>query len=229
MTKLPASQSDSGTVAIYTSEMKLTSTTDTAGPDITAFEMLPDGRQLTADKWNRKLKLYDSNNQFLSERVFPGCPWCIVLLSETEAFVSLPNIDSLQYVTVSKDPALMEVRKVNYKPFALVKYGDDLLATVLFDADWSVEVIDKHGKIKRTIYQDKDLVFSGPYSIALSVDQKSVYVSDIDNGCVGLSVDGNVVFQYDDQEVRTIYAGLALGRDCLFLGLIKEMVTRFDD
>ena len=47
-------------------------------------------------------------------------------------------------------------------------------------------------------------------------DQKTVYVVDVDKGCIGLTMDGNVVFQYQDQKVK-FYAGLAVGRDCLFI------------
>ena len=215
--KSPVSQSDPRTVAIYTGELKSRTITDTKDPVVESYEMLPDGRQLISDSNNNKLKLYDSNNQFLSELVLPGMSCYAVLLSDTEAVVSLPNINSLQYITIGTDLTLSKTKKVNYKPFAMVKYGDDILATV-GDKVWKVAVIENHGTVKRTIYQDNGSLFSKPYYIDLSVDQKTVYVVDGYKGCIGLSMDGNVVFQYQDQKVK-YYLGPAVRRDCLFIAV----------
>ena len=211
----PASQSDSGTVAIYTGELKLRTTTDTAGPWILSYEMLPDRRQLLADCVNKKLKLYDSKNQFISELVLPDTPFGIVLLSDNEAVVSLPDVSSLQYITIRKNITLTLTKKVYYKPVAMVKYGDDILATVR-DRFCKVALIDRDGNIKRTIYQDNGSHFSKPCYIAPSVDQKTVYVADQDKGCVGLSMDGNVMFQHQDQKVK-LYGGLAVSDDCVYI------------
>ena len=45
-----------------------------------------------------------------------------------------------------------------------------------------------------------------------------MYLVDKDNGCIGLSMDGNVVFQYQIEKMQH-YAGLAVGRNCLFIGV----------
>ena len=217
--KSPASQSEPGTDTIYTGELKPRTTTDTKCPGISSCEMLPDKRLLITDKDNKKVKLYDSNNQYLSELALPDKPWSVVLLSDTEAVVSLPNISKLQYITIGTDLVISETKKVNYLPLAMVKYGDNILATVR-DRFWKVAVIYKHGTVQGTIYQDKGSIFSKPWFIGLSVDQKTVYIVDQNNGCIGLSMDGNVVLQYHDQKVQ-LYAGLVVDRDCLFIGFIQ--------
>ena len=213
VTPSPASQSDPGTVLIYTGELKPRTATDTKDPEISSYEKLPDGRQLITDCNNNKLKLYDPNNQFLSELTLPDMPVSVVSLSDTKAVVSLPNINTIQYITIGTDLAVSETKNVNYEPWAMVKYGDDILATV-HDSLWKIAAIDNHGAVKRTIYQDNGSLFSKPRFIGLSVDQKTVYIVDIDKGCIGLSMEGNIVFQYQDQKVK-LYAGLAVGRDRL--------------
>ena len=215
VTPSPASQSDPGTVVIYTGELKPRTTTDTKDPLICSYEKLSDGRQLTRDQVNYKLKFYDSANQFLSELTLLDMPVSVVLLSDAKAVASLPDIESLQYITIGTDLAVSETKKLNYEPWAMVKYGDDILATVN-DRFWKVAVIDKLGTVKRTIYQDNGSLFSKPRFIGLSVDQKTVYIVDIDKGCIGLSMEGNIVFQYQDQKVK-LYVGLAVGRDRLFI------------
>ena len=217
LTPSPASQSDPGTVAIYTGELKTRTATDTNDPAISSYEKLPDGRQLICDQFNNKLKLYDANNQFLSELTLPDMPVSVVLLSDTQAVVSLPNINTMQYIIIDTDLAVSETKNVHYKPVAMVKYGNDILATI-YDRFLNVAVIDNNGTVKRTIYQDNGSLFSRPGYIDLSSDQKTVYVVDNDKGCIGLSMDGNVMFQYQDQKVK-YYAGLAVGRDCLFIGV----------
>ena len=217
VTPSPASQSDPGTVAIYTGELKLRTTTDTKTTTMISYDKLPDGRKLIIDCENNKLKLYDSTNQFLSELTLPDIPWSVVSLSDSEAVVSLPFINSLQYITIGTDLAVSESKKVNYRPGAMVKYGDDILA-IVNDRFVKVVVIDNHGTVKRPIYQDNGSLFSEPFDIGLSVDQKTVYIVDQNKGCIGLSMDGNVEFQYQDQKVKN-YAGLAVGRDCLLIGV----------
>ena len=218
VTKAPTAKPDPGCVAIYTGELNTRTANDTKAPVIISYEKLSDGRQLITDNENNKLKLFASNNQFLSELVLPGRPWSVMLLCDTEAVVSLTSIKSLQYITIGTNLSLSEIKKkVNYPPAAMVKYGDDILATVS-DRFWKVAVIDKRRTVKKTIYQDNGSLFSEPYFIDLSVDQKTAYVVDQNKGCIGLSIDGNVVFQYQDQKVE-YYAGLAVGRDCLFIGV----------
>ena len=217
VTPSSASQSDPGTVVIYTGELKPRTTTDTKDPVIISYEKLSDGRQLICDQVNNKLKLYDANNQFLSELTLPDMPVSVVLLSDTEAVMSLPIIKILYYITIGTDLAVSETKKFNFQPGAIVKYGDDILATVN-DRFLKVAVIDNHGTVTRTIYQDNGSLFSRPGYIDLSVDQKTVYVVDRDKGCIWLSMDGNIVFQYQDQKVK-MYGGLAVDRDCLFIGV----------
>ena len=216
VTKSP-SQPDTETVAIYTGELKTRNATDTREPNITPYEKLPDGRHLIVDNQNNKLKLYDSNNQYLSELVLPDMPASAVLLRDNEVMLSLPNITSLQYINIGTHLSLSQTKKVKYKPLAMVKYGDDILATIR-DGFCKVVVIDNHGTVKRTIYQDNDSIFSSPFYIGLSVDQKTVYVVGQDKGCIGLTMDGNIVFQYQDQTMK-YYAGPAVGRASVFISV----------
>ena len=164
VTKLQDSQSYLGSVAIYTGELKARTTTDSRDPVITSYEMLSDGRQLLTDRKHQKLKLYDSNSQFISEITLPGMPWHVVLLNDHEAVVSLPDIRSLQYIAIGADIALSDTKMVNFVPSAMVKYDDDILSTVP-NRIWKVAVIDNHGTVRRTIYQDDGSLFSKPWYI----------------------------------------------------------------
>ena len=214
VTKSPAFQSDPGTVSMYTGELKPRTPTDTKDPMISSYEKLTDGQQLIPNFMNKKLKLYDSNNQFLSELALFHTPIYVVSLCDSED-VSLPDIYSLLYIVIGTDLAVSETRKIDYQPVAMVKCGVDILATV-GDNFLKVVVIDKHGTVKKIIYADNGSLFSEPYYIDLSIDQKTVYVLDMGKCCTGLSMNGNVLFHYHDQKMKP-YGGLAVGKDCLFI------------
>ena len=133
-----------------------------------------------------------------------------MLLNDHEAVVSLPEIRSLKYITIGTGIVVSE-------PWTMVKYGSDILATV-YDSIWKVNVIDKRVTMTRKVHKESGSIFSRPFCIGLSVDKKTVYVVDYDKGFIGLSVDGYIVFQYQDQKVE-FFDGLAVGRDCLFISV----------
>ena len=203
----------SDTVAIYTGEIKVNTETDTVEAGVSSYETLPDGRHLLVDTENKKLKLFDTNKHLLSELVLLGQPISVVLLRDAEAVISLPWMRALQYVRINKGLEQIETRKLDYKPGPMVKYGEDIIA---FTGRHIIEVIDKHGKIKQTIYKDDGSLFTRPESLALSTDQETVYVTDQKNGCVGISLNGTIAFRYQDQKIK-LYSGLAVRDDSLFI------------
>ena len=65
-------------------------------------------------------------------------------------------------------------------------------------------------------YQIQKNKFSIQRSEGLSIDQKTVYVVDVEKDCTGLSMDGYIVFRYRDQNV-----GLAIDGVSLFISVAK--------
>ena len=162
VTKHETSLSGPGTVAIYTGELNPRLTTNAKNPAIRKYEKLSDGRHLITNGRNNKLESYDSNNQYISELVLSDIPWSVVSHPDSVAVVSLPGINSLQYITIGTDLAISKTKKVYHHPSAMVKYGDDILATV-FHMFWKVAVIDNHGAVMRVIYKDNGSLFCKPY------------------------------------------------------------------
>ena len=124
---------------------------------------------------------------------------------------------SLHNIAIGTNLAVSETRKFDYQPVAMVKYGVDILATV-GDRFLKVAVVDKQGTVKKTLYADNGSLFSEPYYVDFSVDQKTVYVLDMGKCCTGLSMNGNVLFHYHDQKVKR-YGGLAVGKERLFISV----------
>ena len=187
---------------------------------ISSFDILPDGRQILIDQANEKIKLYDHNNFLVTEHISSVKPLHVVILSNTEAVVSTGTNTPLK-VTIGDGLAVTDT-KSKYVFGPSIRSGEDIIAILLIRDIFRVSVLNKDLTIKKTIVKDdnqtlfRDLTF-----LAASDDRSMLFVLDHDNGCFGFEMDGHIQFHYQDQGEK-IYRGLAVGRDCLFLGVKGE-------
>ena len=191
-------------------------------PLVTSFDVLPDGRKLVLDLNNDRIQLYDKNNIFITESVLPireGEHYCnsFVFCSSTEALV-LTDCGRVFKVTIGDELAISEI-EMNVKIFMMAKYGEDFVAMLLKDSkeDVCLCIIDKSTKqIMKTFLEDNGTLFKDPDITAVSADNNTVYVLDLDRGCYGITSDGQVLFHYQNP-VAESYAGLAVVSDGLFI------------
>lgn len=220
VTKSSVFVASAGATAIYTDEIKLKTETDTCNPFITSYKELYGGRKLLVDITNKKLKLYDPHNRLLTELVLPDNPWNVVSLSDTELVVSFLLTQSLQYISIGNELIPTDVIHTSYQIFAMVKYGDDILASI-YDDIYKIAIINKGGTIKKIIMTDNGSVFNNPHFLALSADQKTVFIVDSSVGCIGIDVEMHSGKIWSlDAEVKS-FIGLAVCDDCLFIGVDK--------
>ena len=199
----------------YTGEMMVKKNVGDKLPVVTTFDVLQDGRKLVLDYNNDKIQLYDKNNTFLTETVLPdeSC-YSVVLNSSTEALVST-SYCRLFKVRISDEFAVSEI-KTNYKILSMTKYGEDVLC---FDIQRQLCVIDKNmEKIIKTILKDDGTLFSAAQAfLGVSADKNTIYVLDCIKGCYGITIDGQVVFHYQNSEAVG-YLGLVVDSDGLLIG-----------
>ena len=201
------------TTPIYTGEMKVKKNVGDKPPVVTSFDVLQDGRMLVLDANNNKIQLYDKNNTFLTETVLPvkEDEKCIsvVVNSSTEALVSTDD-GRLFKVRISDELAVSEI-KTNFKILSMTKYGEDVLCV---DIQGQLCVIDKNmEKIINTILTDDE----APVFLGVSADKNTIYVLDGYNGCYGITLDGQIVFHYQNSEAG-VYNGLVVDSDGLSIG-----------
>ena len=186
-------------------------------PLISSFEILPDGRKILIDQANKKLKLYNHNNFLITEHVLSEEPFNILALSSTEAVVST-GTNTLLKVTIGDGLAVTET-KSKYVLGASIRRGEDIIAILHISGIDCVSVLNKDSTIKKTIIKDDNkTLFRNPLYLDASDDRSMLFVVDWYNGCFGFTMDGQVQLHYQDQEEKT-YIGIAVGRDCLFLGV----------
>ena len=231
------------TEPIYSGEVLLTTNTeledhDSAGgkvgiedeshtgdkiPIFTSFDKLSDGRQLLIDQANKKVKLYDQNNILVTEHILSVSSdnnmSHVVVLSNTEAVVSTCT-NTPHKVTIGGDLSVTETKSTHLIG-PIIKCGEDVIAILKVNNIIQISVLDKALTIKKTIIKDDKKLFRLPVFLAASDDKSMLFVADYFNGCFGFTIDGHVRFHYQDHDARS-YGGLAVGRDCLFLGVRDE-------
>ena len=71
------------------------------------------------------------------------------------------------------------------------------------------------GKIVRCIIRDDKSLFRTPILIGRSPDQATMFVTDHRKVCIGLSLEGQITFQYQGTGMM-VYENLAVGRNCCY-------------
>ena len=205
------------TTPTYTGEMNVKKNVGDKPPAVASLDVLQDGRKLVLDYNNAKIQLYDKNNTFLTETVLPvkedeKCR-SFVLNSSTEALVST-HYGRLFKVRISDEFAVSEI-KTNYRIYSMTKYGEDILCV---DIQRQLCVIDKNmEKTIKIILRDDGTLFRIPAFLGVSADKNTIYVLDLDKGCYGIALDGQIVFHYQNSEAGG-YGGLVVDSDGLFIG-----------
>ena len=214
------------TTPIYTGEMEVKR--DKVGgkvPAVISFSVLQDGRKLVLDCNNDKIQLYDRNNTYVTETVLPvkegGQFVSVVPNNNTEALVTTSKFRVFK-VMIDDELAVSEI-KTKYGIFAMTKYGEDNLCVILHKDQVQVCILDKNMKnIIQTIIKDGRKLFEAPWYLGFSADKNTVYVLDCFKGCFGITLDGRIMFNYQNQEAED-YWGLVVDSDGLFIG------TRIDN
>ena len=168
-----------GPTVTYTGEMKVKTRTDTVEPAISTYNELPNGRKLLVDWMNKKVKMFDDQNLFMSEVVLgDGIPWSLVLLSTTEAVVSSMN-DALHYLHISdvlkwtktkrlSDQLFVEAHKyIKKRSFQKIVgmdrywggYGEGIIAMLETGShQFSLATFDRNISLENVVYNYKKVV-----------------------------------------------------------------------
>ena len=203
--------------AVYIEQIDIGTKTDKGRTVISAIEFLEDGGLLVCDVGNKKVKLFDSDHEVLSEISLTSQPMGMALLTSEDAIVSLPQEKSLQKIKIKKRCILSLDQKLKTKLmyYRLLKYKDQIVAYAKDDLYRFFNIIDMEGNTVRCIMnepRESGGIFSNVYYMSLSADSQSLYVTDEEQGCVRLSLNGKVNFTYKEPGTKT-HHGVCAGPD----------------
>ena len=206
------------TTPIYTGEVKVKDVGDTV---VQTFDILQDGRKLVLLK-NGRIQLYDEKNTFITKIIIPvkekeQCFSLLIDNSTEDAMVSTSR--GRFFKVIIGDKLAGRELNTNKKITILTKYDDSVLR-IVYDhpqRQFQLCVIDKNMEnIIKTILNDDWTMFSAPLHIGVSADKNTIYVLDNNKGCYGITLDGQIVFHYQNPEANH-YSGLVVASEGLFI------------
>lgn len=180
-------------------------------PAIVAIEVTSSGGLLVCDKASARVKLFDDYFRPVTEISLPSEPYGMVLVEQNKILVSLPDFQCLQQLTLSSNQRLILKRKIQteVKCDRLINYEDALIVSSHDQRAVSVCIIDLNGVLIRCIRKEEITpggLFSNLGFIALSPDNGVIYVTEMCNGCVGISVSsGEVLFVYKESKTKFLF------------------------
>lgn len=188
------------TDAIFCGEIDVSSVTDEKQTFVCAMEVMREGRLLVCDNANKKIKLLDDDSEILHEVVLTSEPHGMAALSPSFAMISLPGEKSLLSIKIKSDHtiSLLDKIKTKHRCNKIIKYQDNMIAHAYDDTHRFFSVLDHDGsEIHCILKEPREMngIFHKIRFLAISPDDKILYVTDELHGCIGVSMKGEIVFR----------------------------------
>ena len=181
-------------------------------PSVHEMHIMDNGNILVCDDNNKKIKLFDTSNKPLSDVSLSSVPHGFTLLNQYEAMITLPIERQLNIVKIQEELVLEKKVKTKLMYGPVTKFKDTVIVFAEGKYHNYLNVINKQGHRLKCIRREKrnkqtNGIFQKVTCIAVSSDNETVYITDLNNGCIGLSMKGKVVFRFADVQVSG-YSGV---------------------
>ena len=194
---------------------------DEETPNITGCTVMTNGDVVLCDDNNDKIKLLNSSGDLTGNMKLSSRPWDVSALDPTRVIVTLPYSKQLQVVQVY--PQLKPGREIQLqldkkdkkyhesdKDCQGVAVGKGELYVTCdnynpYRGDGEIRVLGLDGKVKRRlgVNQDGSFMFTAPWYITVNSSGEKIFVSDYYKDTVTcMSVDGRVIYTYEDDSLR---------------------------
>ena len=188
------------TEAFYIDKFDISSASDEKHSVVCAFEVMPEGCLLVCDDANKKVKLLDADSEVLSEMVLTSEPHGMVVFNDSDIIVSLPSEKCLQKLSIDIDNniSLQNKRKTRVRCNKLIKFDKHIITHAFDDSHRYFNVIDSDGHEVRCILKEarnSNGIFGKIRFLCLSKDRHVLYVTDDVCGCIGMSLNGEILFR----------------------------------
>ena len=179
---------------------------DKREPYITGCCFMPSGDLVLCDHNNSKLKLLDRSFKVKASLSLNSKPWSLSVIDNSNVIVTLPNTKQLQYIQLVPHMKVDRVIQLDKKCWD-VAVADNEIYVSCHNApgEGEVRVLDLSGNLKRKLGLNKDgsYQFQSPYYLTVSTTGKKIFVSDLKTSIIScMTPDGNIVYQYKDDDLR---------------------------
>ena len=188
------------------SQVKVKAGDDEKTPNIRGCTVMANGDVVLCDYNNDKIKLLNSSGVLTGNMKLSSHPWDISVLDPSSVIVTLPDKKQLQVVQVYPQLKPGRVIQLDKKCWG-VAVGKGELYVTCFNLGYvgEVRVLGLDGKVKRRlgVNQDGSFMFTEPFYITVNSSGEKIFVSDYAKQTVTcMSVDGRVIYTYDDGSMR---------------------------
>jgi len=196
-------------IAACAESLNVKSDGDQGTSNISGLTLLTENVLVAVDNMNKAVKIVDiTENTLKGQYNCESDPWDVTRINDNKVAVTLPNLTSIEILDVQTDGivARNEIMDIERNCYGIAYSHDHLYVT--FNNPGSVNVLNMKGEIQHTFAQK----FGVPWYVALSVDARSIYVTDTGQNTVTLlDNDGNVKAIFKDDNLKGL-RGIATDR-----------------
>lgn len=210
--------------AVYHGEIDISSPSDKKAAIICAMEVVSEGCLLVCDSANKKVKLFDEDSEVLSEVSLTSEPRGMITFELTDVIVSLPNEKLLQKLRISNDNTVILQSRIQtrLRCSKLAVFETQFIAYAYDDSFRYLNVMDRDGNEIRSIIKmkkDSTQLFNNIRFLTLNKGNMILYVTDATFGCVGLTLNGKVVFKMRDNGTPNCWGVATDSVGCVYVAL----------
>ena len=205
------------------SQVNVTAGDDKMTPWISGCTVMTNGDVVLCDCYNYKIKLLNSSGVLTGNTKLSSSPWNVSVLDPSSVIVTLPYKKQLQVVQVY--PQLNPGRVIQLdKPCRGVEVGKGELyvtcCNYTYPREGEIRVLGLDGRVKKRlgVNQDGSFMFTKPCYISVNSSGEKIFVSDNWTDTVTcMSVDGRVIYTYEDDSMRRPMGLLCDSEDNIFV------------
>ena len=181
---------------------------------ITGCAVMANGNIVICDNTNGRLKLFDNSGVRQESLIIPDI-CCVSVVDPNTVIVTVQGQKKLQYVQVLPQLQLGRAIQLDSECRGVCVSGDDIYVTCTISNGGEIRVLGLDGTLKRRVPTDKN---SSPYEITLSPSGNKIFITDSETEMVTcITVDGRIVYQYRDDNLKCAASMYCDSEDNLFV------------
>ena len=187
------------------SEVNIRIPDDSKVPFIHGCCVMSDGQAVLCDWNNDQIKLLDSSYKLIGNLKLPARPWDISVLNDTKVIFTLPYKKQLLIVAVTSQLRIIRTIQLDKECFGVDVSGGEIYILCGEPEQGEVRILDMSCNERRRISLSRKMgtyMLEVPRYIAVSAFSGKILITDLGTDRLTcLTSDGQLVYQYKDEEV----------------------------
>ena len=180
---------------------------DSEVPWILGCCVMSDGQAVLCDGNNQQIKLLDSSYKLNGNLKLPARPYDISVLNDTDVIITLPQKRRLLIVSVTSQLRIIRTIQLDKKSWGVDVSGGEIYITCgEVSEQGEIRILDMSCNERRRISLSRKMgtyMIKTPWYIAVSAFSGKIFITDWETEILTcLTSDGQLVYQYKDEEVR---------------------------